>query len=203
MKQSLPTAMLLCITIAMTSCFTSKISPEQRRSDIESSRETDAACFVKMHDGSVKNYTSLKLVTGVFTSPYLLADEKIRITPAEIIAYQNKDHYAVSQTTFTSGRRTCAATETLPGFAVRIAKGTVNVYCKKRYNGDRAVDEYFVQTGGDNGKIVAYSEKVMSEILVSHPEAAGLFKGKKYTGSLQNSMQAKTRQRDNRVVMNK
>ncbi|MCP9750346.1 hypothetical protein [Ferruginibacter sp. HRS2-29] len=202
MKQSLPAAMLLCILIAMTSCFTSKISPEQRKSDIESSKETDAACFVKMPDGTVKNYTSLKLVTGVFTSPYLLADDKIRITPAEIVAYQNKDHYSVSQTTFTSGRRTCAATETLPGFAVRIAKGTVNVYCKKRYNGDRAVDEYFVQTG-DNGNIVAYSEKVMSEILTTHPEAAGLFKGKKFTGSQQNSMQANSQQRDSRVVMNK
>jgi hypothetical protein len=203
MKRSLPAAMLLCILVAMNSCVTKKMSADQRRADIELSKEPDAACFVKLPDGSIKNYTSLELVTGVFTSPYLLADGKIKIVPSEIVAYQNKDHYAVSQTTFTSGKRTCAATETLPGFAVRVAKGKVNVYCKKRYNGDRAVDEYFVQQGNE-GKIMAFSEKVMNKIISETPEAAGLFSGKKFTGSASaRQMQATSQPRESRMVLNK
>lgn len=172
----------ICIPALFSSCAVSNVSEDQRKADIAYSKEAETACFVKLKDGSLKNYQTLELVTGVFTTPHLLADGKTNIYADGIIAYQNQDHYAISQSTFATGRRTVAAVETLPGFAVRIAKGKVNVYCKKFYNGHHAVNEYFVQSGND-GEIFAFSETKMKEIVKDYPEAADLFTGKKFNGA--------------------
>ena len=162
MKNPVPLIpVLLCILVSFNSCSVSKDSLIQRKTDIVDSKESTLACFVQMNDGTIKNYTTLKLVTGVFITPHLLADGKTKIFPTEIKAYQNEEHYAISQTTFVSGRNTFVAVETLPGFAIRVAKGKVNVYCKRYYNGSMVTDEFFLQNG-DNGQIFAYSAGLVS-----------------------------------------
>jgi hypothetical protein len=162
----------------MSACSTvNKIQVDQITGN-NSSKENAASCFVQKNDGSIDYYTSLKLVTGVFASPYLLADGKTKIYSAGIKAYQNQDHYAVSQLYFETGHKSKVAKETLPGFAVRIAKGNLNVYCKKYYNGTKAVDELFIQSGTE-GKIVAYTPEILNELIKDHPEAVNLLNSKK------------------------
>ena len=101
MKTPLSTvALLLSILTIFNSCSTSSVSRSQRRADIVNSKENTDECFVKMSDGTIKQYKSLTLVTGAFSTPYLLADGKTKIKASQIIAYQNKNHYAISQKTF-------------------------------------------------------------------------------------------------------
>ena len=177
-----PTVILLSTLILLGSCNSTKESIAQRKSDIEKSKEPTTACFIQLNDGTIKNYSSLKLVTGLLKTPYLLADGKIKIMGKDIKAYQNKDHYAISQSCFTSGHKSYVATETLPGFAIRIAKGKINVYAKKYYNGVGAVDEYFVQKG-DGGQILAYTTENMNMIVKDDEEALAFFVNKSYTTS--------------------
>lgn len=166
--------------VLLGSCKSSKDSIAQRKTDIERSKEQTTACFVQLKDGTIKNYSTLKLVTGLLKTPHLLADGKIKINGKEIRAYQNKDHYAISQSVFTSGHRSYVATATLPGFAIRIAKGKINVYAKKCYNGVGAVDEYFVQKGED-GQILAYTTENMNKMVKDDDQALAFFVNKRYT----------------------
>ena len=142
-----------------------------------------------MNDGTIKEYKSLKLVTGAFNTPYLLADGKIKIKASQIIAYQNKDHYAISQKTFSSGKMTHVATETLPGFAVRTVKGRLNVYCKKYFNGQVAVDEFFLQAGNE-GRIQPYSTELMNQLVKDNSEAFTFFNSKNFKGRLPEKLHA-------------
>lgn len=192
MKKTLHSAFFLfCVLVAFESCKTSKISVAQRKADIEQSKETTAACFIELNDGTIKNYTTLKLETGVLKTPFLLADGKIKIMGKDIKAYQNKEHYAISQESFTSGHKSYVAKETLPGFAVRIAKGKINVYAKKCYNGVGTVDEYFIQKG-DDGKILAYTTENMNNLVKNDDDALNFFMTKKYNPSKQPKDPAKT-----------
>ena len=164
---------ILCLLILLNSCTTSKNSLEQNKPEIESAKE-GAACFVQMADCSVKNYTTLKLVTGVFQTPHLLADGSIIITATEVKAYQNNDHYAVAQKEFTGLKNSFVAVNALPGFAVRVAKGKLNIYSLKFYNGHNTTEKLFLQAGND-GEIVAYTPKIMNEILRDNSEAFNFF----------------------------
>ncbi|MEO8770133.1 MAG: hypothetical protein ABI402_08615 [Ferruginibacter sp.] len=177
-----PTAILLSTLILLGSCNSTKESIALRKADIEKSKEPTTACFIQLNDGTIKNYSSLKLITGLLKTPYLLADGKTKIMGKDIKAYQNKDHYAISQSNFTSGHKSYVATETLPGFAVRIAKGKINVYAKKYYNGVTAVDEYFVQKG-EGGQILAYTTENMNMMVKDDEEALTFFVNKSYTTS--------------------
>ena len=189
MKNYLYTVAVLTAVTMLTSCATSSITKEERKTAIASSREQNTCCFVKLNDGTVKEYGSLKLVTSPFATPFLLADDKIKIKPADIIAYQNKEHYAISQKTFCCGRKSKVAVETLPGFAIRTVKGKLNVYCKKYYNGQATVDEYFLQAGM-NGEIKAYSPELMNSLVKDNPEAYNLFNDKKFKGRLPEKLHA-------------
>jgi hypothetical protein len=167
-------AAFLALTL-MNSCATNKQMLADRDAEIQLSREASAGGnFVKMKDGTIKQFHSLKLVTGVFTSPHLLADGKKKIPATEILAYQNGDHYAVSQALISNGRRSFVAVETLPGFAVRVVKGKLNLYCKKFFNGRAAVDEFFLQSGAD-GQIVAYTPELMKNLIRDNQEAFKYF----------------------------
>ena len=178
MKKVLYTiSVLLCANIFFQSCATNK-SIAQRITEFESATADDPVCFVQLNDGTIKYYTTLKLVTGVFTSPHLLADDQVSIKASEIKAYQNKDHYAISQKTFTTGKRSAVATETLPGFAIRVVKGRLNVYCKKFFNGERAVDQYYLQSG-DDGDIVVYTPALMNDLVKNDAAALSFFNTKK------------------------
>ncbi len=165
---------LLLSGILLSSCATNRVQPVHQKAETAPSRETETGHFVKMKDGTIRHYQSIKLVTGVFKSPHLLADGKTRIEAKDIIAYQNDEHYAVSQNTFASGRKSYVAVETLPGFAIRIVKGKLNVYCKKFFNGRAAVDEYYLQSG-DEGQIVAYHPDLMQQLISNNQEALSFF----------------------------
>ncbi len=175
--------MLLCIVILLNSCATNKEALAQRKADIQQSKDDNSSSYVKLNDGTIKHYETLKIITGVFKLPYLLADGKIKINANEIVAYQNKDHYAISQKLFTTGRRSYLALETLPGFAIRIAKGKLNVYVKKFLNGSKAVDEYFLQQGED-GPIYAYTAESMNDLVKDNPDAVNFFYNRKYNTRL-------------------
>lgn len=178
MKKQLPwLAAIGCVVILMQSCAVSAVSSADKEAAVKPINETNAECFVEMKDGSIRHFRTLKLVTGVFSSPHLLADGKEKISSADIKAYQNAQHYAISQDMFKDNIRSKSAVETLPGFAVRIAKGKVNIYCKKYYNGTGTAEQLFIQEG--DGDIMAFTPEVMSSLLKDHPEASQFFQSNK------------------------
>lgn len=190
MKRNLPgLAVLLCTVATLGACSTANNLSAEREVFLQNAKETNVACFIQKTDGSIQHFSSLKLVTGPFASPYLLGDGITRIEASEITAYQNADHYAVSPAKLENTRKSRVAVESLPGFAVRITKGNLNIYCKKYYNGARAVDELYVQEGED-GKIQPYSEALLAELLKKNPAAAALFNNKKKAGPAIKKLQA-------------
>ncbi len=178
MTRTLPKAtMLLCIVASLNSCsFTSSIAEEKPANTKKSSG--NAGCFVQYNDGSVKSYNSLKLVTGLFKAPYLLADGKIKIEASDVCSYDKGGTIAISQQLFESKHNSKVAKEALPGFATCIVRGKLNVYTRKFYNGIKAVDELFVQEGND-GKIVPCSKASMAVILKDNPAALQLLNTKR------------------------
>jgi hypothetical protein len=75
------------------------------------------------------------------------------------------------------GKKSAVAVETLPGFAIRLVKGRLNVYTKKYFNGNVAVDEYFVQIGND-GKIQKYSPELMKSLIQDDEQALSFYSKK-------------------------
>ncbi len=183
MKTNLPNfAAMLCLLFSLNSCTSSKNTVNPQKSGAESQKE-EASCFVQTNDGTVKNYVTLKLVTGVFKNPHLLADGGVIINANEIAAYQNKEHYAVSQKGFTTEKPSNVAVNALPGFAVRVASGKLNVYSIKYYNGHNTTEKFFLQIG-DDGAIVPYKYELMNDLVKDNIEAYNFFNRKKKTIAL-------------------
>jgi len=170
-------AILLCGTIFLYSCAASKNSITLQNAEVKNATEGPVSCFVKLNDGTIKQFNTLKLVTGVLTTPHLLGDDKVVINSKDIIAYQNNKHYAVSSKILTSTKSANVSVETLPGFAVKVLSGKLNVYTRKYYNGNNAADEYFLQSGND-GYIIAYSKTVMKSMLKEDAKALEYFNSK-------------------------
>lgn len=126
--------------------------------------------FVQMNDGTVKYFHSLKMVTGIMMTPHLVGDGKEVIHADDIKAYRDNDHFAVSQKTFRSGRKTYLALEVLPGFVQVIATGRISIYLKQSFNGYRRINEFFVQDG-INAPIVPYTSAFMLELAKDDPQA--------------------------------
>lgn len=178
MKKSVPAIALLCTTIILfTSCAISKNSVDVHKPAFANKKEANSSCYVIKTDGSTQYYTSLKLVTGVFVTPHLLADNKIVINAKDVLVYQDKHRYAVSQKLLTTSKTSYVATETLPGFAVRVASGKLNVYTRKFYDGRNIVKEYFLQSG-DEGQIIAYSAELMRDLVKDNVTASDYFNSK-------------------------
>lgn len=196
-------ALPMCMFATLHSCSTNSITHTPVKSDTDDLKEHSTVCYVQLNDGTIKHYKTLKLVTSPFGTPHLLADRKTKFKASEITAYQNKDHYAISQRTFISGRQTHVAIETLPGFAVRIIKGRLNVYCKKYVNGQFAVNEYYLQIG-DNGMIQPYSAELMSALIKDNTEAYWFFTNTKFKKHLPEKLTttAKMYNGDQFVTMN-
>ena len=178
MKNFIPAvAMLISSTILVNSCAVSKNSIAPQKSAIKNVDEASASCFIQLNDGSIKQFTTLKLVTGVLATPHLLGDGNTIINSKDIIAYQNDKHYAVSAKILTSTKSGTVSVETLPGFAVKVLWGKLNVYCRKFYNGANTSNEYFLQNGSD-GYIVAYSKDVLKSMLKDDINASAFFNSK-------------------------
>jgi hypothetical protein len=134
-------------------------------------------CYVELTDGTLKKYASLKLVTGVFKAPHLLADDSIVINTANIRAYQNEMGYAISQKEFTEGRKSYVSKNVLPGFALRVVKGYINVYSLKYYNGHNTTEKFYLQNG-DEGQIVSYTPELLLDLLKENPDALAMLTAK-------------------------
>jgi hypothetical protein len=178
MKKSVPTALAVICLFTLLCSFAFENNTTQQYDSIVNPPKEEPSYFVQLNDGTIKQYTSLKLVTGVFKSPHLLADGNITILASEIMAYQDKEHYAVSQKEFFNGKQSNVAVNALPGFAVRVAKGRLNVYSLKYYNGHNTTEKLFLQSG-EAGKIVACGPEVLSELIKDSNEAYSLYSSKK------------------------
>lgn len=178
MKKSVPAIALLCTAIILfTSCAISKNSVYEPKPETEKKKEGNSSCYVIKTDGSTQYYSSLKLVTGVFITPHLVADNNIVINAKDVLVYQDKQRYAVSQKLLATSKTSYVATETLPGFAVRVVSGKLNVYTRKFYDGRNIVKEYFLQSG-DEGQIIAYSSELMRDLVKDNVTASDYFNNK-------------------------
>lgn len=146
--------------------------------------KTGSKYFVVFNDGSIKSFSSLKLVTGLFKTPHLLADGNQVIYAGDIKAYQNQDHYAISEKEFSASKKPSkVAKDALPGFAVRVASGKINVYSLKYYNGQNATEKFFLQVG-DDGQIVAFTNELFNDLIKDNNEALVYFNDKKQANSI-------------------
>ncbi len=178
MKKLIPAiAMLFCVVILLNSCAVSNNSAGIQKTDVANPGKSQNLCFIQLNDGSIKHYSSLKMVTGIFTAPHLVADDKLVINTKDIMAYQDDQQYAVSPKILTTTKNSLVAADALPGFAVKVVSGKLNVYCRKYYNGANAVEEYFLQNGND-GYIVAYTKEVMKSMLKEDAKALEYFNSK-------------------------
>jgi hypothetical protein len=159
--------------LLLNSCAVNKIHTVNKRSGTRSAKELNKI-FVRKNNGSFVYYQSLKVECAPFTTPHLLADGKIKIKASDILAYQTEDYFAISQSVFADGRKSFVTKNALPGFAIRVVKGSLNVYAKKYYNGLAAVDEYYIQSG-ENGRIFMYSPERMQTLISGHEEALSYF----------------------------
>jgi hypothetical protein len=158
-------AALLCLFVFLSAFSANKNLPNS----IDKPKEAQI-CYVKFNDGTIKQFATLELVTGVFKVPHLLADGITVINADEIKAYQDKDHYAISQKEFTTLKPCKVAVDVLPGFASRIAAGSLNVYSLKFYNGHNAAEKLFVQAG-DSGTIIACTPELLKEMIKGNNDA--------------------------------
>lgn len=203
MKTILPAfATLLCINVLLHSCAISKNSITLQKSEVKNATDGPVSCFVKLNDGTIKQFTTLKLVTGVLTTPHLLGDDKVVINSKDIIAYQNNKHYAVSSKILTSTKSANVSVETLPGFAVKVLSGKLNVYSRKYYNGANTVEEYFLQSG-DDGYIIAYSKTVLRNMLKEDEKASEYFNSKTKVAPISKKMLTAVEMYNNGQMMTK
>jgi len=174
MKNSIQTiTALLCATTILYSCAVSENATVQKPSTAQDNN-ISKTCFVQLNDGSIKQYHSLKLVTGVLTTPHLLADNNIVINAKDIIAYQDGSRYAVSAKLLTSKKEGYVAAEALPGFAIKLLSGKLNLYSRKYYNGASTSEEYFLQDGND-AHIIAFSKEALKSMLREDTKALEYF----------------------------
>lgn len=145
MKTTVPSfTAMLCISLFFY--FSAAANPAVGKMVLTETPAGDyAGCFVQYTDGTVKKFASLKLVTKIFKTPHLLADDSVVIYASQLKAYQNENGYAVSQMEFGGGKKTFVAKDVLPGFAVRVAKGYLTVFSIKYYNGQNITEKLFLQ----------------------------------------------------------
>lgn len=167
----------MCVSMLLNSCATVKNSVESEEGGNEKMTEK-ADCYVVLKDGTLKNYSTLKLVTGIFKTPHLLGDGNVEISPADIKEYKDANYYAIAQKDFYTKVKTHVATNVLPGFAVREIKGTLNVYSIQFYNGSNIYKKYFLQKGND-GKIIPYTAQLLNEYAKDNMEVKNFLAKKK------------------------
>ncbi len=172
----------------LSSCTTTKDTLSTPKFENSVNSTAKASCFVQMNDGTIKKFNEINMVTGVLVTPYLLADGKIKIDPKDIKAYQNHDHYAISQKQFKSGRISYAASEVLPGFAEMIASGKLIVYKKTIFNGERAIHQFFVQEG-KSAEILPYNNTLIQTIIKDNTEALNYFNSNTDKNNLERKLQ--------------
>lgn len=179
MKTSVPflTAMLffsLFVTVSATA------NPGLKLNANEEPNGDYNGCFVQFADGTVKQFTKLKLVTKMFKTPHLLADDSVIIYGAELKAYQNEEGYAVSQNEFGNFKKTYVAKSVLPGFAVRVVKGYLNIFSIKYYNGQNVTEKLFIQQANATA-ITPYTPEMLETLLKENSDALAVLSAENKT----------------------
>jgi len=164
-----------CLSILGSSCSTNKFVCMYKSNVMHANETSKSVSFVKLKNGKTVFYNKLEIVKGVFTAPHLLANGSIKIKPSEIEAYQIEDHYAVSQKFIMNGHKSAVAVDALPGFAKRVVKGKLNVYCKKYFNGRFATDEFFLQSENDI-RIYLYTPELFKKMIEDDEVASNYYK---------------------------
>ncbi len=172
MKTTVPLfTALLCIFSSLS--FTANANPAA----IDVPTGEYNGCFVQYTDGTIKQFNTLKLVTKLFKAPHLVADDSVIIYASQLKAYQNQDGYAVSQKEFGSDKKTYVAKETLPGFAVRVVKGYLNVFSIKYYNGQNITEKLFVQQG-EGTALSLCTPELLEELIKDNNDAVSVLSSK-------------------------
>lgn len=148
-RASLSITLMIAIFL-LQSCATSSISTTEQ--NVTTQQNTNNNISVTFKDGTKKGYGSLSLVTAILKTPYLLADGKVKIKGKDVLAYTDGKYEAIAQSTFYTQDVSKLATKTLPGFAIKEASGTFNLYSLAYYKNGNTVKKYFLQEGSD-GKI--------------------------------------------------
>ena len=188
----------ICVSMLVNSCAAGKNNIEMAPPLTEDHTEK-ATCYVVLKDGNVKYYTTLKLTTAIFKTPFLLADGKEEIMAKDLKEYKDANYHAIAQQEFYNKIKTHVATKVLPGFAVLEAKGDLNVYSLQFYNGSNVYKKYFLQKG-PNGKIVPYTPQLLGEYAVNNAEVKEFLSKKK---SKQKQLLALVNNYNNSVSMSK
>ncbi len=166
MKKLLPLVFVMICPV-----FTMGIFAQANTETHLDTKET-AKCFVEYNDGSIKEFQKLQLVTAMFKSPRLIADDNIIINPEEIKAYNDsKGRYAISSKLFEDAKETYVATAALNGFAYRMVKGKINVFALKYYNGRVTALKYYLQQGNKKA-FVPYSAETLAAMIKDDAGAA-------------------------------
>ncbi len=166
---------LLCIIFLFS--FTVNAKTPAVKPAVELPNAEFNGCFVQFADGTVKQFTTLKLITGVFKTPHLVADDSITIYADQLKAYQNENGYAVSQKEIGDTHKTFVAKDVLPGFALRIVKGHLNIFSIKYYNGQNATEKLFIQQG-TSGQITACTHELLEELMKENSDAVAILHAK-------------------------
>jgi hypothetical protein len=153
--------------------ISSTANPHLQLNASEEPNGEHTGCFVQFADGTVKQFTTLKLVTKMFKTPHLLANDSVIIYGPELKAYQNEEGYAVSQSVFGKFKKTYVAKSVLPGFAVRVVKGYLNIFSIKYYNGQNVTEKLFIQQP-DAAAITPYTPEMLETLLKENSDALAL-----------------------------
>ncbi len=178
-RTSLSITLMIAIFL-LQACATSNISPLEQN-DLKQ-QNTSNNISVTFKDGTKTAFTSLRLITGVLKTPYLLADDKVKIKWNDVIAYSDNKIEAIAQSTFYTANVSKLATKTLPGFAIKEASGAFNLYSLAFYKNGNTVKKYFLQEGTD-GKI----ELCNAALLKKYDNAFSAIKDGKKNGKAINS----------------
>lgn len=160
------------MVLLFTSCTVNKTLTNQLSFDIKN-KDADQVSYVRFKNGQMLYCQTLELKNGIFTSPHLIGDGWYKIETADVAEYKLNGQLAISEEKLNDKKHSRVAVDALPGFAVQIIKGDLNVYHRKYFNGRNAVNRYYLQIGNE-GPIMLYNTKDMKELIATHDELSQL-----------------------------
>jgi hypothetical protein len=141
----------IIVSLTLIGCARNNVTGIQTV-ESEQAAKNSTICSVSFKNGLTKTFSSLNLITGVLTTPFLLADGHIKIKGSEINGYSNEKYEALSQESFYTKVQSKVAKKVLPGFAIKTITGAFNLYSLEFYNNGNISTKYFLQEG-DEGSI--------------------------------------------------
>ena len=143
------------ISLALFSCSVNKSISTTKMLGESNGVNDKNSDFVQLKNGDYIYFNQLKLSKGFLQAPHLTGDGNFAFYAKDLKAYQINGVYAISQSEFVNGQKSKVCIDALPGFAKRVVTGSLNVYCKKFFNGMAAVNEFYIQQG-EKGQIYVY-----------------------------------------------